>query len=286
MKKIIYLVLFVLLSSFALAETFNVDDVRVYVGDSRQRDVGVGGESFEASREDVIKFRVTIENEYPTDIKDVKVMLSVIGIQKNGDDIDITSGNVDIQDGNKEKINLEFTVPSDTIYDVYDIEMEIEGEFENNTDLDDWFGEWEIEIIKQEEEDVEEKSELHYYLTNCTSALEMVPKYIDCEREKNDKDIMIRTREGERDNFKEGLDSCNADLKIHTDANFEINYNACVSQKSVMLTEAQCELKYNPPESEPKKGNNDILIVLGVGTVIFFLVKKKKQQEHAEEELQ
>lgn len=289
MKKIMYILVFFLLSNFVLADTFNIEEIRVYVEDSRQRDAKVSGGSFDGYRDENVKFRVEIDNNYTRNMEDIDIILVAVGIKRNGDDIEVSQENIDINSGDDKTVNLEFTIPSDSIYDYYDIELEIDGDFDNGTHLEDWIQTWDLEVLKKEEEEEEEesKSVLHYYLSNCSAALSMVPTYINCETEKEGIIADKRVAETERDNSQELLTSCRVDLQTYKDGDWKNKYDICVDSKENMILNSTCTRWIKEKEGEKSGGGSGLLVPgLIVGAIILINLFNKRKQQQAEDEMQ
>ena len=154
----VYIFLIVLLSSIVMAEDFKVDEIRLYVNEDRQEDADIAGGELSAYRDDKIAIRVDIENNFSVGLRNIDVFFTADSIKRNGDDIEITREDIEINNGDEQKISMQFDVPSDAIYDVYDLKLKIRGEFENGTDLSDWTQTWDLDILEKEEKINDTKS--------------------------------------------------------------------------------------------------------------------------------
>ncbi|MEK6983873.1 MAG: hypothetical protein AABX33_04835 [Nanoarchaeota archaeon] len=132
------LIVLVLVSSIANAQTTHLSfsDVDVKVGSKTSKNLRNGETiSDEAEPGDTVEFKIQVKsnftNEDNVDIEDITVETTIEELD-DGDDVDEESSEFDLDPGDDKRVNLKFQVPLEVDEDTFDVEINAEGDTDQN----------------------------------------------------------------------------------------------------------------------------------------------------------
>ncbi len=109
--------------------------------------------SKKAKPESDVEFKVKVDNLFTRtegiDIENIKVTITIEGIDEDGDDLEEESREFDLSPGDDKKVTLRFKIPLNVEEGNYDVSIEAEGEDENGRDHRDQM-DVELEVEREE----------------------------------------------------------------------------------------------------------------------------------------
>lgn len=137
---VLYFVMLMFLMSVAYAarQALEFSDVDVRVGSKTSKNVKNGDTiNEEAEPGDAVEFRVEVKNNFTSaenlEIEDISVTVTIDELD-DGDEVEEESKEFDLKPGNDKRVTLKFQVPLEVEEDTFNVEIEAEGDDENNTD--------------------------------------------------------------------------------------------------------------------------------------------------------
>ena len=167
----------------------------------------------EAKPQSKIEFKVTVENLFNRtsgiDIEDIKVTVTIEGIDEDGDDLEEESNEFDLRPGDDKTSTLRFELPLNVDEGSFDVSIEAEGEDENGNDHSDQI-DLELEVEKEKHDLRFLRANLNKASVNCTAAFLASYEILNLGQEDED-DAAVEIKSDEL-----GIDFSQKDISIES----------------------------------------------------------------------
>lgn len=283
MNKILILVL---LSSVVVG-TADIDYVRVYVEDEKVSADEDGGR-IKVEPGDVVEVHVNVDNQY--NVTTEAKLRGVIEYINDGNDIEEEQDWYDIDDFDDKKKILSFTIPSDAKEDEFDMELRVYHRWNGTTK--DWKIDYEVSVVKDEEESKVDYREYFYNLTyvckdlvtdmsHCYGYLNMSRECYSnlstCYEQRGTCNEDLAEAKSTRDQYKEDNDDKDDECQTKiNDKDDEIR--RLQNEKRNMISSQQCENRTVERLNREEAGGGGWWWLLIVGGGIAWYLKNKKEK--------
>ena len=178
------------------AANLTISNVEVSV-DGEDEDVEDGDKiSEEAKPGSAVEFNIEAENLFNdgTEIRDIEVSVTIQDID-NGDDLDDTADEFDLDSGDSDDVSISFSLPDDTEQNTYDVIITAEGKDENGRTQE---ARWELQLeVRREKHFVKiSQAALSPSAITCDKSTSMELEIINLGREQED-DVIVEIESDE-----------------------------------------------------------------------------------------
>lgn len=299
MKQLIYVLILLVMVTSIVATDIEIQSVKFYVNDERYSGPDEDGGDIDVNTDDTLEMVIKVQNNLVN-----KTQVKFRGVLENindGEDISKEINWFDVEGNDDKSKTLGWVIPSDALYDDYDLELKIY--YKNRTGQEHNL-EVNYNVYVEKYTEKEEEVDLKDSFDNITSMYNsVVTKYSDlstnmekcfnylnisiqatselstCKEQRGKYNVSYNELKSSydqyKDEIKDKLESKDNEIK---DKNLEIN--KLESTNKVMLTSTQCNNITSTKVAELKKSNNTTIIwLLLIGLAIFGFWKYNKKNK-------
>jgi len=275
-KKMFLIFGILLLLPTVYAQGLEIEKLKLYVNDVRELSLEDIKEDMDSAdmiedirADDVIEITMKLLNTWNKELEDISVK-GIIEDIDDGSNLIVKLDKFNLDDEDDVTKTIIFTIPSEVRVDDYWMKIEMEGEYENGTEIEMSVG-FELDVIKTGSSSTGTRSfNIAESFDNLTK---LCGEYVKEVRENFDLVDELKQCNFMKGGFEENAKNCKTNLETAQNEKTK-----CENEKENMIKISMCDKRVEDAGSE-----NDWLIPAGLifCSWYFFIRKKKKEEDQA-----